>query len=86
MCVDSYLSKIRITRLPTDQMFGQIREKVSVKSITDSKVQIEIQWEPELVIQIRDKNQRLLISSEDKKGYISSKPSGGQIVAPILGL
>ena len=52
------------------QMFGQIREKVSVKSITDSKVQIEMQWEPELVLQISDQVQRLLISSEDQERVI----------------
>ena len=52
------------------QMFGQIREKVSVKSITDSKVQIEMQWEPELVLQISDQVQRLLISSEDQERII----------------
>ena len=52
------------------QMFGQFREKVSVKSIADSKVQIEMQWEPELVLQISDQVQRLLISSEDQERVI----------------
>ena len=52
------------------QMFGQIRDKISVNSIADSKIHIEMQWEPELVLQISDQAQRLLISSADQERII----------------
>ena len=52
------------------QMFTQIRDKISVNSIADSKIQIEMQWEPELVLQISDQAQRLLISSADQERII----------------
>ena len=52
------------------QMFAQIRDKISVNSIADSKIHIEMQWEPELVLQISDQAQRLLISSADQERII----------------
>ena len=52
------------------QMFTQIRDKISVNSIADSKIHIEMQWEPELVLQISDQAQRLLISSADQERII----------------
>ena len=48
----------------------EVLEKVTIKSVTTSKLQIQVLWEPELISQLSDQAQRLFISSKDKERII----------------
>ena len=48
----------------------EVLEKVTIKSVTASKLQIQVLWEPELISQISDQAQLFFISSKDQERII----------------
>ena len=48
----------------------QILERITIKSVTASKVQIQVLWEPELISELSDQAQRLFISPDDQERII----------------
>ena len=48
----------------------EVLEKVTIKSVTASKLQIQVLWEPELISQISDQAQHFFISSKDQERII----------------
>ena len=48
----------------------EVLEKVTIKSVTASKLQIQVLWEPELISQLSDQAQRFFISSKDQERII----------------